>query len=465
MSRQLYFECASGISGDMTVAALLDLGADEKTLRETLGTLPIEEPYEIHISRVKKSSLDVCDFLVKLPQDGEFLDHDMEYLHGHLHEHDHEHESEAAHDHGHDHDHDHDHDHSHDRHDHDYGHTHSHGHEHDHSHTHAHAHGRGPDEIRGIFAASSMTDGAKAIANRILQVLAEAEAAVHGTDVSLVHFHEAGAVDSIIDIAATAICLDNLAVDGVIFTELCEGHGSVRCQHGLLPIPVPAVTKIATAHGLKFRFLPVEGELVTPTGAAIAAATITSDTLPAAMKILGCGMGAGKRSYDVPEILRVFLVETPEEDGAENFRKKDVIWKLETNVDDCTGETLGYVMEQLFAAGARDVNYTPVFMKKNRPAYELHVICDAKDVPRMEEIIFRETTTVGIRRMPMERTVLSREVRRIETSLGEAVVKVCPVGDEEKIYPEYESAAKIARARHLPLQKVYDTVKKESEER
>ena len=167
----------------------------------------------------------------------------------------------------------------------------------------------------------------------------------------------------------------------------------------------------------------------------------------------------------MPEILRVFLVETPENDGAENFRKKDVIWKLETNVDDCTGETLGYVMEQLFAAGARDVNYTPVFMKKNRPAYELHVICDAKDVPRMEEIIFRETTTIGIRRMPMERTVLSREVRRIETSLGEAVVKVCPVGDEEKIYPEYESAAKIARARHLPLQKVYDTVKKESEER
>lgn len=210
MSRQLYFECASGISGDMTVAALLDLGADEKTLRETLGTLPIEEPYEIHISRVKKSSLDVCDFLVKLPRDGEFLDHDMEYLHGHLHEHDHDHESEAAHDHGHDHDHDH-------------GHTHSHGHEHDHSHTHAHAHGRGPDEIRGIFEVSSMTDGAKAIANRILQVLAEAEAAVHGTDVSLVHFHEAGAVDSIIDIAATAICLDNLAVDGVIFTELCEG--------------------------------------------------------------------------------------------------------------------------------------------------------------------------------------------------------------------------------------------------
>ena len=139
MSRQLYFECASGISGDMTVAALLDLGADEQVLRKTLGTLPIEEPYEIHISRVKKSSLDVCDFLVELPQDGEFLDHDMEYLHGHLHEHGH-----------------------------------------DHTHPHTHAHGRGPEEIREIFAASSMTDGAKAIANRILQVLAEAEAAVHG---------------------------------------------------------------------------------------------------------------------------------------------------------------------------------------------------------------------------------------------------------------------------------------------
>ncbi len=421
MSRQLYFECASGISGDMTVAALLDLGADEQVLRKTLGTLPIEEPYEIHISRVKKSSLDVCDFLVELPQDGEFLDHDMEYLHGHLHEHGH-----------------------------------------DHTHPHTHAHGRGPEEIREIFAASSMTDGAKAIANRILQVLAEAEAAVHGTDVSLVHFHEAGAVDSIIDIAATAICLDNLAVEGVIFTEMCEGHGSVRCQHGLLPIPVPAVTKIASAHGLKFRFLPVEGELVTPTGAAIAAATATSDVLPASMKILGCGMGAGKRSYDVPEILRVFLVETPEDDGAKDLGK-NVIWKLETNVDDCTGEELGYVMEQLFAAGARDVNYTPVFMKKNRPAYELHVICDEECVPRMEEIIFRETTTIGIRRIPMERTVLSREVRSVETSLGTAGIKVCSVGGEEKIYPEYESMAKIARERNLPLRQVYDTVKEESE--
>ena len=421
MSRQLYFECASGISGDMTVAALLDLGADEQVLRKTLGTLPIEEPYEIHISRVKKSSLDVCDFLVELPQDGEFLDHDMEYLHGHLHEHGH-----------------------------------------DHTHPHTHAHGRGPEEIREIFAASSMTDGAKAIANRILQVLAEAEAAVHGTDVSLVHFHEAGAVDSIIDIAATAICLDNLAVEGVIFTEMCEGHGSVRCQHGLLPIPVPAVTKIASAHGLKFRFLPVEGELVTPTGAAIAAATATSDVLPASMKILGCGMGAGKRSYDVPEILRVFLVEMPEDDGAKDLGK-DVIWKLETNVDDCTGEELGYVMEQLFAAGARDVNYTPVFMKKNRPAYELHVICDEECVPRMEEIIFRETTTIGIRRIPMERTVLSREVRSVETSLGTAGIKVCSVGGEEKIYPEYESMAKIARERNLPLRQVYDTVKEESE--
>ncbi len=421
MSRQLYFECASGISGDMTVAALLDLGADEQVLRKTLGTLPIEEPYEIHISRVKKSSLDVCDFLVELPQDGEFFDHDMEYLHGHLHEHGH-----------------------------------------DHTHPHTHAHGRGPEEIREIFAASSMTDGAKAIANRILQVLAEAEAAVHGTDVSLVHFHEAGAVDSIIDIAATAICLDNLAVEGVIFTEMCEGHGSVRCQHGLLPIPVPAVTKIASAHGLKFRFLPVEGELVTPTGAAIAAATATSDVLPASMKILGCGMGAGKRSYDVPEILRVFLVETPEDDGAKDLGK-DVIWKLETNVDDCTGEELGYVMEQLFAAGARDVNYTPVFMKKNRPAYELHVICDEECVPRMEEIIFRETTTIGIRRIPMERTVLSREVRSVETSLGTAGIKVCSVGGEEKIYPEYESMAKIARERNLPLRQVYDTVKEESE--
>ena len=426
MSRQLYFECASGISGDMTVAALLDLGASQEVLLRTLKTLPIEEPYEIRISRVKKSSLDACDFLVELPGNEDFKDHDMEYLHGH---------------------------------------DHGHGHTHDHH----HHHGRGPEEIRAIFAASEMTDGAKEIAGRILDILAEAEAAVHGMDKSQVHFHEAGATDSIIDIAAAAICLDDLRPEGVIVTELCEGRGNVRCQHGLLPIPVPAVTKIAAAHGLTFRFLPVDGELVTPTGAAIAAAAATSHELPASVKILGCGLGAGKRAYDAPEVLRIFLVEA-EEDGLRRELKKDVarqdpredvIWKLETNIDDCSGELLGFVMDRLFAAGARDVSYTPVFMKKNRPAYEIHVICTEDKIGELEEILFAETTTIGIRRARMERTVLPREIREVDTSLGRARVKICRLRDGVKIYPEYESMAALAKEHRLPLEQIYETIKGE----
>lgn len=417
MSRQLYFECASGISGDMTVAALLDLGASRKLLRDTLETLPIEEPYSIKISRVKKSGLDVCDFLVELPEDEQFYDHDMTYLHGHE-----EHPGHHAHEH--------------------------------HSHEHQH-HGRGPEEIGRIFSASGMTKGAKKIAERILDILAEAEACVHGKPKSEVHFHEAGAVDSIIDIASAAICLDDLItrfhIDGVIVREMAEGKGSVRCQHGLLPIPVPAVTKIVSAHNLKLHFLPVEGELVTPTGAAIAAAVATSDTLPSSARMEKCGMGAGKRSYQVPEILRVFLLETED--------TKDRIYKLETNIDDCSGEVLGYVMELLFAAGAKDVSYMPVFMKKNRPAYELHVICRSQEIEQIEEIIFRETTTIGIRRIAMERTVLFREERAVETPLGKARVKVCRDRDLEKVYPEYDSMAALAGQHGLPLSEVYDIVK------
>ena len=444
MSRQLYFECASGISGDMTVAALLDLGASEQALKDTLATLPIEEPYEIQISRVKKSGLDVCDFLVELPEDPDFQDHDMEYLHGHEQEsHVHEAEEPVHAVHG-----DHDHAHAHVVHD---------GHAHAHVHTHAH-HGRGPTEIRRIFDASGMSEGARKIAGDVLDILGEAEARAHGTEISQVHFHEAGAVDSIIDIAAAAICLDDLKrryeIEEIIVTELAEGRGSVRCQHGVLPIPVPAVTEIISRHHLRMRFLPVDGELVTPTGAAIAAAVATSDALPKAMKVLGCGMGAGKRSYSVPEILRVFLVETGE-------KTEDEIYKLETNIDDCSGEALGRVMQRLFELGAKDVSYTPVFMKKNRPAYELHVICDHDRVSALEEAIFRETTTIGIRRCKMERTTLPRKICRVQTSLGEAAVKICRIsgdGDLIKIYPEYESVAALADKNDLSWGDAYHRI-------
>lgn len=435
MGKTLYLECYSGISGDMTVGALLDLGADQSLLEEQLRSLPVSG-FEIEIGRVKKSGLDACDFRVILDREHENHDHDNEYLYGHVHE-GHMHESHAEEEHRH---------------------IHEHAHEgHSHAHTHDHIH-RGLPEIREIILHSGITERAKKTALAIFQVLAEAEAKAHGTAVEEVHFHEVGAVDSIVDIVAAAVCLDNLAVDEVIVPELYEGRGTVRCQHGIIPVPVPAVVHIAGEHGIALHMTDTEAELVTPTGAAIVAAVRTADRLPKRYKILRTGMGAGKRDYGRTSVLRGMLIEPDTEEAA------DSVYKLESNIDDCTGEALGYVMDRLFEAGARDVNYIPVYMKKNRPAYQLNVICSEEAVPRMEEIIFRETTTIGIRRVRMERTVMRREVRTLATSLGEAKVKICSSGSDDisRVYPEYESAADISREKKLPYQEVWRQIQKEA---
>ena len=416
MAKTLYLECYSGISGDMTVGALLDLGADQRLLEEQLRSLPVSG-FEIEISRVKKSGLDACDFRVILDKEHENHDHDNEYL---------------------------------------YGHGHNHEHHHHHAHTHDHIH-RGLPEIREIILHSGITERAKKTALAIFQVLAEAEAKAHGTSIDEVHFHEVGAVDSIVDIVAAAVCLDNLAVDEVIVPELYEGRGTVRCQHGIIPVPVPAVVHIAGEHGITLHMTDTEAELVTPTGAAIVAAVRTADRLPKRYKILRTGMGAGKRDYGRASILRGMLIEPDTEEAA------DFVYKLESNIDDCTGEALGYVMDRLFEAGARDVNYIPVYMKKNRPAYQLNVLCSEETVPRIEEIIFKETTTIGIRRVRMERTVMRREIRTLATSLGEAKVKVCRLGCSDiRVYPEYESAADISREKKLPYQDVWRQLQKEA---
>ncbi len=435
MGKCLYLECMSGISGDMTAAALLDLGASRGPLERALRSLPVDG-FSVAVSRVKKSGLDVCDFDVRLDAAHENHDHDMEYLfgggrqpaveHGEGHEH--------ACDHGHVHDHD----------------GHGHGHDgHDPSHPHEH---RGMKEILEILSRADMTERARATAVRIFTILADAEAAAHGVDRSRVHFHEVGAVDSIVDIVTAAVCLDDLDVTEVIVPYLCEGNGMVRCQHGLIPIPVPAVVNIAQAHGLTLKPTDIQGELVTPTGAAIAAAIRTSDRLPERFTIERVGLGAGKRQYERPSILRAMLI-------ADASAGSDEICKLETNIDDCTGETLGYVMERLFEAGARDVHYTPVFMKKNRPAWQLNVICDPKDRESMEKIIFAETTTIGIRRVNMQRTVLERECVRISTPLGEADVKLCRSAGTEKCYPEYDSVRALAQKSGRSFQEVYELVR------
>ncbi len=418
MNHTLYLECSSGISGDMTVASLLDLGADQSVLEAALASLPVTG-YEIKISRVKKSGLDACDFDVQLDAEHENHDHDMEYLHGtrgHVHHHHHHgsghHSSEAGH----------------------------------HSHTH-----RGLPEILSILDQGALTPRARELARKIFTILAEAEAKAHGTTPEEVHFHEVGAVDSIVDIVSAAVCLDNLDITDVIIPCLNEGYGFIQCQHGSMPVPVPATLNIVNAYGLPLHLTNIEGELVTPTGAAIAAAIQTSDHLPSRFRVVRTGIGAGKRLYERPSLLRAMLIEgtTGQTEG---------VWKLESDLDDCTGETLGFVMEQLLEAGARDVHYTPIFMKKNRPAWEITVLCDEDKRPLLEEILFRETTTIGVRRSWMERSVLPRALRQVETPWGSAQVKVCSLPGGQRAYPEYESVAALARKSGRPYQEIYQTV-------
>lgn len=426
MSKTLYLECYSGISGDMTVAALLDLGADREVLKESLKSLPVGG-FRTEITRVKKSGLDACDFSVILEQDNH--DHDMEYLHG----------SEKSYT-------------GHHVHSHEVNHEHHHGHTHSHEHPHEH---RGMKEITEIIQKSEMTVRAKKMAMRVFDILAQAESKAHGVPVEEVHFHEVGAVDSIVDIAAIAICMDNLDISNVIVPVLYEGTGFIRCQHGQIPVPVPAVTHIAETHKLKLKITDIQGELVTPTGAAVVAAFRTSDRLPEDFTMLKTGIGAGKRQYRCPGILRAMLIRE-----TTNLQIKDIIWKLETDMDDCGGEIMGHVMNLLMANGAREVHYTPIYTKKNRPAYTLTVICKESEREKLENLIFSETTTIGIRRVEMERTILQREIQKKDTPVGTAIVKACTLPDGNiRYYPEYENVAELAERNQLSFRETYDRIR------
>lgn len=312
MDRRLYLECYSGISGDMMVASLLDLGADEKVLMEVLNSLPLKD-FHVKISRVLKSGIDACDFDVVL-EDQDNHDHDMEYLYGHLHgehvsshshSHDHHNDGECSHDYDHHNDGEHSHDHEHN---HDGEHSHEHDHHHDGEHSHHHEH-RGMKEITDIINRGTMTDGARELAFRIFDILAHAESKAHNVPVEEVHFHEVGAVDSIVDIVSIAVCLDNLGIKECVVTHLTEGKGTVRCQHGILPVPVPAVLNIVSDNHIPIDITDIMGELVTPTGAATVAAICTSHELPKTFTVEKIGLGAGKRQYECAGILRAMLID------------------------------------------------------------------------------------------------------------------------------------------------------------
>lgn len=440
----LFWDCQTGISGDMAVASLLDLGASEEAVRAALAPLA-GEGFELRIGRVEKAGLDCCDFDVVLDEEHDGHDHDMTYLY----------DPEWTPGEGSD------------------G-AHAHGDGHPHAHEHHH---RSYAQVREVLASLDLAPRARSLAEKAFLLLAQAESKAHGVPVDEVHFHEVGAIDAIVDVVAAAVCLDSLGVEKVIVPRVVDGTGMVRCQHGVIPVPVPAVVNIAADTGLPLSVGSRQGELVTPTGAALAAAAMTSTSLPERFSVKACGMGAGKRDYDPPSILRALLIEemdsgddmasgagpthsaAPSSDDAPAHggapAPGDWIWKLECNIDDSTGEMLGAVLEDLMAAGARDAHFLPVFMKKNRPAYELAIICDDAHREALERIVFSETTTIGIRRQRMERSVMDVSWRDVETSYGTVRVKVCERDGLLRAYPEYESVRAVAHAAGTDFRTVY----------
>lgn len=439
--KTLYLECFSGISGDMTVASLLDLGADRKKLCEALDSLGVEG-YHLHFSRVVKCGISAFDFDVHL-EHGESTPAE-----GIGHTHHHGGETDCGHSHGEGHGHEHAHGESHE-------HTHDHDHGGMHTHTHAHVH-RNLSDVTEIIERGELTPRAKALAKAIFGRVARAEAKVHGKPLDEVHFHEVGAVDSIIDIVATAFCIDNLDIGKIVCSPLFEGRGTVQCAHGLMPVPAPATAEIAAEGGLSLFITEQFGEMVTPTGAAIAAELSGGEGPRGAFRILKTGYGAGKKEFARANVLRAHLIEmecAP--------KKEETVCELSCNLDNMTGEHLGFAMERLFEAGARDVWFTPIQMKKNRPGTLLSVLCMPEDAAVITECILRHTGTLGVRRQTMARTVMQREEGRVSTPYGDVEVKRAVLGELKKVSAEYESARRTAIAGGEPIKKIYHFAERE----
>ena len=386
----LYFDCSSGISGNMTLGSLLEIIGDEDYLINELKKLNVEG-YKIEISKKIKNGITGTHVDVKL-------------------------ESE-------------------------------HKHEHEHHHHHHHHEHRNLNDINIIIDNSKLDEKVKELSKKIFLRVAKAESKVHNKPLNEVHFHEVGALDSIVDIVGTAILINKINPDKIISSIVNDGYGFIECAHGTMSVPVPATSEIFANSNVRFRQIDIDTELVTPTGAAIIAELAEEFTTLPAMTTNKIGWGAGTKDLKIPNVLKVYYGEMQEQN--ENF----VV--METNIDDCGGEILGYTEELLFENGALDVFFTPIFMKKNRPAYRLTVACKKEDVFKLQNIIFRETTTIGIRYRFESRTELGREFVEIDTKYGKLKAKKVINDGETYVYPEYSSIKELAQKNNIPLKELY----------
>jgi pyridinium-3,5-bisthiocarboxylic acid mononucleotide nickel chelatase len=389
--KTLYFDCFSGISGDMTIGALLDLGLDFEYLKAELKKLPVDG-YELKAGRVVRSNLSAMKFDVEVEGDT--------------------------------------------------GHHHHHHEDHGHHHHHQKA-----SEILHMIGHSSITPNAKRIATEIFTKLAVSEGKVHDIPPEDVEFHEVGAVDSIVDCVGAAIGFDALGIEWFVCSAINIGSGFIHCQHGVMPVPAPATADLLRNATIYSKH--ANTELVTPTGAAILAAVVNHFGPLQNFVTERIGYGAGTKEFpDFPNCVRLML-------GKENDASAQDVIVIEANIDDMTPQNFGYVTERLFSAGALDVFTIPVQMKKGRPGHLLQVLTPPQAADTISRIIFEETTTIGVRRHTATRTVLDREFVEVETEYGKVNVKVSRLaGDIVNFTPEYDDCARLARERRVPLKKV-----------
>lgn len=396
--KTLYFDCFSGISGDMVLGAFLDLGVEEVYLKQELEKLHLSN---YHISGEKTKKMGISGTYCH-------VDAREEHMHRHF------------------------------------------------------------SEIRQMIQDSELEKPVKKTAIAIFQRVAEAEGRVHGVPADYVHFHEVGALDSIIDIVGAAICFHKVAPEKVLVSGINVGSGWVHCAHGIIPVPAPAVVEIMTDARIPMYSKWIEQECATPTGVAIVAELAEYASQMPSFVPEKVAYGFGKKEFQIPNGLRLMLGELEESLECQDSEERkenagdDFIVVLETNIDDGTGEMAGYVMEQLFAAGALDVFYTPIYMKKNRPAMMLTVLAKEGQVAALEKIIFRETTTIGIRKYRTERTCMKRVTRKVDTPYGPVTIKSCSFGDIKKETLEYDEVAKIAREHQMSYGYVMEELKKYS---
>jgi uncharacterized protein (TIGR00299 family) protein len=461
--KTLYLDIFSGISGDMLIGALIDLGVDAHALEHELEKLRLEG-YHLHVMRGSKASIAGVKFDVHLAHE-----HHHEHEHAHEHSHKHTHADGTVHTHEHSHEHDH---HQHVEHEEHEAHGHSHAHAHaNEEHEHAHDHGRNYADIKELISRTSLSKWVKEKATAVFHRIAVAEGKIHGVAPEQVHFHEVGAVDSIVDIVGACVGLEMLGNPRVLAGSVVEGSGWINCAHGRFPIPAPATLAILGTRGIAISQCEEPHELVTPTGAALLAELVETFGPMKTLVAEKIGFGLGTRDNKTrPNVLRAVLgtsIIDPAPSSAEAHDwETDTVAVLETNLDDINSEILGNFVERAFTAGALDVFHTPIQMKKNRPGVLLTVLCAEAEADNFSELILRETSSFGVRRYSAQRRKLRREFTTVTTPHGKVTVKVGKLdGRVLQAAPEFESCRKLAEETKLPLKQIYEAASKAIEDR